>query len=256
MAKHPCRTRTPLPPLHNDPALDHQGLIRMIAWDIFSRIPKHASIEISDLVQAGHLGLLRARRSYRPESKVQFATYARYRIRGEILDVLRRLDNAPRSLRRWQRAVDAKIRELSGSLHRMPTDEELGDALGLDVVEVRRNRYALWTLSGENEVPPRVKKDISENQRSSAAAPDWMPDVIQERKESVRILLDSVSSLPARSQQVILLYYQQDFTMKQIGAILQVNESRVSQIHKTALRSMSMILRSAGIRSAPVFKFR
>jgi RNA polymerase sigma factor for flagellar operon FliA len=111
-------------------------------------------------------------------------------------------------------------------------------------------------LSGENEVPPRVKKDISENQRSSAAAPDWMPDVIQERKESVRILLDSVSSLPARSQQVILLYYQQDFTMKQIGAILQVNESRVSQIHKTALRSMSMILRSAGIRSAPVFKFR
>jgi len=238
MVKHACRTRTPQPPDSSEAEPGQHRLVRLIAWHVFSRLPKQTSIELSDLIQAGHLGLLRARGSYLPENNVPFLAYARYRIRGEILDVLRRLDHAPRSLRRWQRASDERSRELTLVLHRAPTDQELGDALGSEIETVRRNRLALWSLPDEQDL----------SQIDWIATRDSMPDAIQERRESMRILLNTISSLAPRARRVVLLYYQQDLTMKQIGAILRVNESRVSQIHKTALRSMSVILRSAGIR--------
>jgi RNA polymerase sigma factor FliA len=230
--------------------------VRLIAWQIYSRVPRHASVEVADVIQAGHLGLLRARRSYRAECDVPFPIYARYRIRGEILDMLRRLDSAPRSLRRWQRAVDTHTRDLVLRLQRLPTDEELSDTLGVEIAKIRQNRQLLATTGRENEPPARSDDDCPLKAREAAAAADWMPDVIQERKESLEVLLRSIGNLPPRARRVVLLYYRQNLTMKQIGTLLDVNESRVSQIHKTALQSMFAVLQSAGIRSAPVFKIK
>ncbi len=229
---------------------DQTALVRLIAWQIFSRVPKHASIEIADVLQAGQLGLLRARASYQNKSDVPFPIYARYRIRGEILDMLRRLDSAPRRLRRWQRAIEVKSRDMSLHLQRVPTDEEISLSLGAEISEIRKNRHALWAASMDNEFPRRVDEESQVKKQDRAASSDWMPDAIQERKESLRILLISVAALPRRSRQVVLLYYQRDYTMKQIGEVLRVNESRISQIHKTALRTMSGAMQSAGITCA------
>jgi RNA polymerase sigma factor for flagellar operon FliA len=255
IAKHPCRPRTTHAP---DPQQEDQdqSLVRLIAWQIFSRVPKHASVELTDVLQAGHLGLLRARASYRRDSEVPFAVYARYRIRGEILDMLRRLDSAPRSLRRWQRTVENKSRDLSMQLQRTPTDEEIGASLGTEIEKIRKNRQALLSVSMDNELPRRADEDANPSKKEWTASPDWMPDVIQERRESLRILMDSIAALPPRSRQVVVLYYQRDYTMKQIGEVLRVNESRVSQIHKTALQTMSGVLQSAGISHTPVYKLR
>jgi len=232
------------PPPHIDAEQDQNDLVRLIAWQIFSRVPRHASVEVNDVIQAGYLGLLRARRSYRSECDVPFPIYARYRIRGEILDMLRRLDSAPRSLRRWQRAVELQTRDLSLRLQRLPTDEELSDTLGIDINRVRRNRQLLASASHDHEFPKRLDDDFRGCNRESAAAADWMPDVIQERKESFQLLLRSIEELPPRARRVVLLYYRQNLTMKQIGALLEVNESRVSQIHKTALQTMSEMIQS------------
>ena len=253
MVKHSCRGRTGPAPQQEENQ-EQVSLVRLIAWQIFSRVPKHASVEIADVLQAGHLGLLRARASYKKDSDVPFPIYARYRIRGEILDMLRRLDSAPRSLRRWQRDIEMKSRDLSLQLQRVPTDEEISVSLGAEIGKIRKNRHALWSASMDNELPRRADENSQVKKQDWTASPDWMPDVIQERKESLRILLGSIAALPPRSRQVVLLYYQRDYTMKQIGAVLCVNESRVSQIHKTALRAMSGILQSAGIRCVPAYK--
>jgi RNA polymerase sigma factor for flagellar operon FliA len=254
MPKQPCRPRTCHPHQQTDEDQDQNTLVRNIAWQIYSRVPRNASVEIADVLQAGHLGLLRARKSYREECEVPFPVYARYRIRGEILDMLRRLDSAPRSLRRWQRAVENQTRDLSLLLQRIPTDEEISDKLGVEIGKIRRNRQMLVSTTEAHEFPRRCDDDHSKHHRECTAAADSMPDVIQERKESLDALIRSIEVLSPRARRVGLLYYRQNFTMKQIGALLSVNESRISQIHKTALQTMSVVLQSAGIRSAPEFK--
>jgi RNA polymerase sigma factor for flagellar operon FliA len=157
-------------------------------------------------------------------------------------------------LRRWQRAVESQTRDLSLRLQRHPTDEELSDTLGIEIGKVRRNRQLLASANGENHPPRRLDDEHPQRSRESVAAADWMPDAIQERKESLTLLLRSIECLAPRARKVVLLYYRQNLTMKQIGAILQVNESRVSQIHKTALQTISAVLQSAGIRAAPEVK--
>jgi RNA polymerase sigma factor for flagellar operon FliA len=257
MSKTHCHPRThPLPDAASlnqpqsrpDAETDQNDLVRLIAWQIFSRVPRHASVEVNDVIQAGHLGLLRARRSYRTECDVPFPIYARYRIRGEILDMLRRLDSAPRSLRRWQKAVDLQTRDLTSRLQRLPTDEELSDTLGIEIGKVRRNRQMLALTSREHDSPVRIDEDFPSRTRESIAAADWMPDVIHERKESFEWLLRSIEKLAPRPRQVVLLYYRQNLTMKQIGSLLQVNESRVSQIHKTAIQTMSAMVQPSRLR--------
>jgi RNA polymerase sigma factor for flagellar operon FliA len=238
-----------LPPAQLEDEHNHHDLVRLIAWQIYSRVPRHASIEANDVIQAGYLGLLRARRSYLPGSEVPFAVYARYRIRGEILDLLRHLDSAPRSLRRWQRTVEIHTRDLSLRLERQPTDEELSERLGVEVDKVRRNRQMLACTSCDREPPLRDHDDFAGSRRESAATADWMPDVIQERKESFALLIRSIEQLAPRARRVVLLYYRQNLTMKQIGMLLQVNESRVSQIHKSALQTMSEWIQSPLCRS-------
>jgi RNA polymerase sigma factor for flagellar operon FliA len=255
MSKPSCHRRSlpfldpaSLPQLSSPPLdceHDQNDLVRLIASQIYSRVPRHASIEANDVMQAGYLGLLRARRSYRSECEVPFPIYARYRIRGEILDMLRRLDTAPRSIRRWQRAVETQTRDLTLRLQRRPTDEELSETLGIEIAMVRRNRQILAHSARDYEASGRSDDRFSSRTSpESVATAEWMPDVIQERKESFELMLRSIEGLPPRARRVVLLYYRQNLTMKQIGTLLQLKESRISQIHKLAIQTMADLIQA------------
>ncbi len=224
------------------------SLVKVIAWQIYGSLPRHAFVDLNDIVQAGHLGLVNASQSYRAGLRVPFASYARHRIRGEILDSLRKLDTASRNLRWWQRRIDDSARDLSLKLNRDPTDEEVSAKLGVGVSRLRKKRLALWhaaSCSGASHA----------DDHETAAPPvatglEARPDSIQEKRQMTQFLERAVGTLPPRSKKVIEYYYLHNLTMKEIGGLLRVNESRISQIHKSALQWMARDLRASGIRSA------
>lgn len=230
-----------------DLVLEYLSLVKVIAWQIFGGLPYHAPVELNDIMQAGHLGLVNASQSYRADLKVPFGSYARHRIRGEILDSLRRLDTASRNLRGWQRRIDQSAHGLALVLNREPTDDEVSAQMGVGVSRLRKKRLALWRTAPCSQPAAGEKEPFG---KSVAAAPEGMPDSIQERRQMTEFLKKAVATLPPRLQQVIELYYLQNLPMKEIGRVLKVNESRVSQIHKTALQQMARGLRASGIRSA------
>ncbi len=232
----------------NDLALEYLPLVKVIAWQVYASLPAHAAVEMNDIIQAGHLGLISATHSYRADTKVPFASYARFRIRGEILDSLRRLDNASRSLRRWQRRFEAESQSLSATLQREPTEEEIGNSLGVEMSQLRKKRLAVWYSS--SCAMPNIDEQVLHS--VCTVARDEMPDAIQQKNEMVSLLSKSLQSLPARSRQIITHYYLENMTMKQIGQALHINESRVSQIHKSALQILARSLRDSGVHSATI----
>ncbi len=245
---HPCQIRLrEQEPSRQSLVLQYLPLVRMIACQIYGSLPAHASVEMSDVVQAGHVGLVNASYSYRAGEEVPFSSFARHRIRGEILDSLRKLDSASRGLRRWQRRLDAETRNLTSDLCREPSEEELSERLGVEIESLRKRRLHIWNTCSCNS-PLRDSRD-SEAIDRVLAGPDSHPDRLHQHGQTVKFLVRAVSVLPPRSRKVVLLYYLRSMTMKQIGVVLNVNESRVSQIHKHALKTMSRGLRAAGVMS-------
>ena len=228
--------------------LKHLALVRVIAWQIYGSLPLHASVEMGDVVQAGHVGLVDASRSYHPGVEVPFASYARHRIRGEILDSLRKLDSASRGLRRWQRRMEVETRSLTLSLHREPSEEEVSTKLGVEIDQFRKRRLSLWYTSS-CALPVSRPGERDDGGRATPAPAETGPDSVHERRQLRQFLSRAVGVLPPRSRKVVLLYYLRNMTMKQIGVLLNVNESRVSQIHKHALETMARGLRAVGVKS-------
>ncbi|MDQ6708531.1 MAG: FliA/WhiG family RNA polymerase sigma factor [Acidobacteriota bacterium] len=229
--------------------LQYLPLVKSIARRVFTSLPPHAAVEVTDLAQAGYIGLVNASRSYKADTKVPFATYARYRIRGEILDSLRKLDCASRNLRQWQKQMELKSRDLSASLQRDPTDEEIGEGLGIEIAQVREKKLKL-RFAGACSGAMAGGDDPDKYWQEQPSAPDTRPDTMRAREEMKQVLALAIHSLPNRSREVIVLYYSNEMTMKQIGEVLNVNESRISQIHKCALRIMARTLRLSGISSS------
>ena len=228
--------------------MDYLPLVRVMAWQIFNSLPTHAMVEFSDVVQAGHVGLVNASRSFQASGPVPFASYARYRIRGEILDSLRKLDGASRGLRKWQKRMNAETNSLTAEFCREPSEEEVCEKMGIGITQSRKHRLTLWYTSSCNS----SKSDHFEADAAGLAsveAEDWRPDLLHRLVEMRQFLIRSVAVLPPRSRKVVLLYYIKELTMKQIGALLNINESRVSQIHKHALETLARDLRAAGVKS-------
>jgi RNA polymerase sigma factor for flagellar operon FliA len=226
---------------------DFLPLVKSIACRIYARIPPYASIELGDLIQSGHLGLVNAGRTYLRSRNVPFAAYARFRIRGEILDSLRQVDVASRGMRRLDRRVKAAISELSADLQRDPTESEVSQKLRLDP------RLA----GGEREIqfmriPPVTitSLDDRDTERAQARVDRFQPESLRSAAEARQLLADVIARLPNRSKELILLYYHSGLTMREIGERFNVNESRVSQIHRRALECMARQLRAAGVCSA------
>src|SRR5438132_3998264 len=230
--------------------LDHLALVRAIAVRVHENLPVH--VDLDDLVHAGILGLFDAATKYDPEKKVIFHSYAKHRIKGAILDSLRQLDWASRDLRRRHKQVEAATRDLSAKFERPPTEAEIAEKMGVEVERWRQMVVELRTVG-------LISASGRGNEHENGAAPEFpakqefQPDSICAKEELREMLMGAMKTLPERYQKVVMLYYTNDMTMKEIGNVLGINESRVSQIHKTALEKMAIALQSAGIHSSGAF---
>lgn len=231
--------------------LEHLPLVKAIAIRVHDSLPVH--VELDDLVHAGILGLFDAATKFDPKKQVAFSSYAKHRIKGAILDSLRQLDWASRDLRRRHKQVEQVTRDLSATLHRNPTEDEIAARMGVDVSRWRQMAMDLRTV-GLISASTRAPQD-----NEDMPAPDFpgrtesQPDSMCARRQLRSKLEVAMRCLPERYKKVVVLYYTNEMTMKEIGGILGINESRVSQIHKSALEKMAFALQTAGITSSAAF---
>lgn len=213
--------------------LEHLPIVRYIARRIHERLPQHVDIE--DLVSAGVVGLMDAFSKFDPNKKVQFRSYAQFRIRGAILDSLRTLDWSPRELRRKGRAVEEAIRTLTQRLGRSPAEPEVAVELGFGLAEYQT---LLGDLKGLEIGTLQIERSEDSGEDELAyipGRPDENPLFLCLRGEMKGRLSDSISELPDRERLVMTFYYYEEMTMREIGFALGVVESRVSQIHASAV---------------------
>ncbi|HWF46709.1 MAG TPA: FliA/WhiG family RNA polymerase sigma factor [Bryobacteraceae bacterium] len=231
--------------------LEHLSLVHAIAFHIQRALPIH--IEIDDLKHAGMMGLFDAASKYEPAKEIAFRSYAKHRIRGAILDSLRDLDWASRDLRRRHRQVELLKRSLTEKLDREPTTPELAEAIGIDM---RRFRAMLVDFRSVSLAAARLKSAREGDggvHTEAPCAPDTLPDRLFAQVEMRDRINDAMQALPCRYRKVVFLYYTRELTMREIGVILGVNESRVSQMHRCALTKMQTFLEQSGIASTGVF---
>ena len=230
--------------------LEHLPLVKAIAVRVHENLPVH--VDLDDLVHAGVLGLFDAVEKFDPDKQVQFSSYAKHRIKGAILDSLRQLDWASRDLRRRHKQVEAATRDLSTALQRTPTEAEIADRLG---VEVDRWRQMAIDLRNVGLISASTRSTDHEDLPAPdfPSKPETQPDTMCAKEQLRTVLNSAMKTLPERYQKVVVLYYTKELTMKEIGGMLGINESRVSQIHKSALEKMATALQSAGISSAQAF---
>ncbi len=215
--------------------------VRYIARRIHDRLPSH--VQFDDLVHAGILGLIDAVDKFDPGKNVQLKSYARFRIRGAILDSLRQLDWSPRNLRRQARRIEEAHRELSVLLGHAPSEPELATHLGLALDEFQR---LLGELRGLDLGSLHSQSDDSsgEEQISGVAVrPEEDPFSVTLRTEMRTLLSQAIDELEEKERQVLALYYLEELTMKEVGMIMSIGESRVSQIHTAALIRLRVLLK-------------
>jgi len=230
--------------------LKHLSLVTAIAARVRESLP--VNVELDDLIHSGVMGLFDAASRYESDKQVPFSTYAKHRIRGAILDSLRDLDWASRDIRRRQKQMEQVTRDLTAKLQRIPSQAEIAEGMGLGA---NRWRQLLVELRNINMAATQNQKQENDDHEvpEPPCAVDTHPDRMFARSEIRTRLASAMSSLPKRHQEVITLYYDRDMNMKEIGTTLGVNESRVSQIHKSALARMQTVLQSTGIQSSAAY---
>lgn len=207
--------------------------VRYIARRIHDRLPSHVLFD--DLVHAGILGLIDAVDKFDSNKNVQLKSYARFRIRGAILDSLRQLDWSPRHLRRQSRQIEQVNRELASELGRSPSEPEVASRLGVELVEFQQ---LLGELRGLDLSSLQGQSDdglIEKNVAVAATRLEEDPFHLTLRTEMRVLLAKAIEELEDKERQVLGLYYLEELTMKEVGLILAIGESRVSQIHTAAL---------------------
>ena len=232
--------------------LEHLPVVRFLARRIHERLPQHVDIE--DLVSAGVVGLMDAFAKFDPEKKVQFRSYAQFRIRGAILDSLRTLDWSPRELRRKGRAVEEAIRVVTARLGRAPGEAEIAAELG---IELEVYQQLLGELKGLEIVTLHLERNENSGEEELAYVPGRAEDdplFRCLRGELEDRLAEAIAKLPDRERLVMTLYYYEEMTMREIGLALGVVESRVSQVHASAvvhLRAALQDLAADGLAEKP-----
>lgn len=214
--------------------IEQMPQVKYIARRIHDRLPAH--IELSDLVHAGVLGLIDAVSKFDSAKKVQFSTYAQFRVRGAIMDSLRESDWSPRSLRRKAREIEETVQRLSASLRRSATEQEVAEEMGLGLQEYQQLLGELRGLDMGSAVAEDPEDGSAVDLAEMVKAPESENPFEMYAKTEMRArLTDAIGELPERERQVLALYYHEELTMREIGEVLDVVESRVSQIHSGAL---------------------
>jgi RNA polymerase sigma factor for flagellar operon FliA len=229
--------------------LEHLPLVKAIAIRVHENLPVH--VDLDDLTHAGVLGLFDAVTKYDVAKNVAFHSYAKHRIKGAILDSLRQLDWASRDLRKRQKQVDSVAHALAARFGRTPLNGEIAEEMGLSPERWHRIQMELRTV-GTVSATTHADPDFDRAADFPATA-ELQPDRMCGRRQLQVTLARAIEKLPKRYQKVVFLYYTNEMTMKEIGELLGVNESRVSQIHKVALKKMATVLQSEGIHSAEAF---
>jgi RNA polymerase sigma factor for flagellar operon FliA len=225
-------------------------LVKAIAVRVYENLPVH--VDLDDLVHAGILGLFDAATKFDPEKQVVFSSYAKHRIKGAILDSLRQLDWASRDLRRRHKQLEAATRDLASELQRAPTEAEIAQRLGVDVDRWRQMMIDLRSV-GLVSASTRSSENDDMPAPDFPSKPETQPDSMCAREQLRTVLASAMQTLPERYKKVVVLYYTNEMTMKEIGGVLGINESRVSQIHKSALEKMNVVLQGVGIHSCSAF---
>ncbi len=206
-------------------------LVRRIAMRLARRVPSH--ISIGDLISSGWVGLVEAfSRSDPAMPNEEFEAYASHRVRGSMLDYLRGLDPATRQARNASRRVTRTITDLTRDLGRPPEEEEIADALGLDL-DGYRTLLTQMSSAGMSRL-----ELVDLDQIDAASDKNDGPDELAEQRLLAEHVAGAIERLPLRLQQVLALYYQEDCTLREIGAVLQVSESRVCQLHTEAMHRL------------------
>ena len=208
-------------------------LVKFVAHRISNRLPSH--VELDDLIHSGILGLMDAVEKFDPGRGIKFKTYAELRVKGAILDGLRDLDWVPRSLRRKKKDIEGAYHAIEQRLGRAATDEEVAAQLGVPLEELHKN---LDELKGVTLGAFAEAGEDGEGESLISFVPDpdaEDPSQVFQASELKEILKASVELLPKKEKFVVQLYYFDELTMKEIGTLLNITESRVSQLHTKAM---------------------
>jgi len=212
--------------------LEHLPQVRLIARRILERLPENISLE--DLVSTGVIGLISAIDNFDPSHNVKLKTYAEYKIRGAILDSLRGLDWAPRQKRRKAKQIEAAIASAEQKLQRLPSEEEISIVLGISIdeyhqwlVEIRGLNIASLEYAGGEQGKDLLHYLPDEH--------DNLPSTILERSELERLLAEGIDGIPPIERTVLSLYYQGELTLREIAQVVNLHESRISQLKSQAI---------------------
>ncbi|MDT8438375.1 MAG: RNA polymerase sigma factor FliA [Wenzhouxiangellaceae bacterium] len=206
---------------------EHAGLVQRIAYHLVARLPE--SVDVNDLIQSGMLGLMEAAQRFVGGQGANFETYAGIRIRGAMIDELRRSDWAPRSVHRRAREMEQVMRGLEHRLGRSPDAQEMADAMGVTIEEyfgIARDAVACHVFSLD---------DLKTPEQGDTEALTGQPDLGLEQSRMTRALAEAIDHLPEREKLIMSLYYDEQLNLREIGEVLGVSESRVCQLHGQAL---------------------
>ena len=224
--------------------LEQLPQVKYIARRIHERLPQHVPFE--DLLHAGIVGLIDAMHKFDSGKNVRFASYAKFRIRGAILDSLRAMDWSPRDLRRKARKLEAAMQQLQTELGRSASEPEMAAAMGMSLEEFQHMLDEIRGLEvGSLQIESLEDGRETDLGETLPGPSDQDPLTLYVQSERKQMVADAISQLPEREQQVLALYYQEELTMKEIGEVLGVGESRISQIHSVAVARLRSILSDA-----------
>ena len=226
-----------LTPTDDDLVTTHLELVKRIAHHLLAKLP--SNVDVDDLMQAGLIGLIEAAANYNSNKGASFETYAGIRIRGAMLDEVRKLDWTPRSVHQKYRYVSVAMQKLESELGRSPTEREIAAELNIEIDEYHR---ILADSSSCRLFSIEQPSEHTESRIDIADDPDDAPEARLAADDVREAVVDSIQQLPEREQLVLSLYYHREMNLKEIGAILSVSESRVSQIHGQALHRLRALI--------------
>jgi len=243
--KYQPQTRGVSNKLRDQLIMDYAPLVRFVAQRIASRLP--ANIEVADLTSAGVIGLMDAIEKYDPSRDNKFKTYAEFRIRGAILDELRSQDWVPRSVRDKAKKIDRTNLALEQKLGRSVSDSEISEAMGINLTEYYDmvSKVKTVTLLSVDELlsPTQTERknllEVLENTHVKN------PFLHLKNKDIRNLLLTTIDELPEKQRLVLSLYYYEELNLKEIGKILDVTESRISQLHTQAVERLKVKLKDS-----------
>jgi RNA polymerase sigma factor FliA len=234
----PVKMYESMRPKGEELVMAHLDMVKRVALHLKARIP--AFMELDELIQVGMIGLLEASRAYDPTKGVEFENFAHSRVRGAMLDEVRRLSFLPRSAVAFNKSHNESVHTLAAELGRTPTQAEIADYMGKDIEEFHKER-------GKARLFETYSMEVvTEEVMSIADESSQQPDVMVEEAQFMDAVTDAIANLPEREQLVMQLYYVEELNLKEIGEVLSVSESRVSQILSTVVKKLRTTLQVDG----------